>query len=233
MKTIRDNEGSIFTTLRELPLLKGVSQSRLQSVVGHTPMHFLKFGADDEIVAPGQDCTHLKFIVNGSVRMEVAGERLTASYILHAPQVIAPDYLFGRTTKYPCRAVAISPVGIMQITKEDYRKMLMSDQVFLFNYLNFVSTNSQKGLHGIMSVAEGTLEERIALWVVSLTQPGSTDVVLRSDRRDLYSLFGATRSAYFSTLEHMRERGIVDFTDSHELRILSRPALLELITLSR
>ncbi|MDE6509434.1 MAG: Crp/Fnr family transcriptional regulator, partial [Muribaculaceae bacterium] len=70
MKTNKDNEGSIFTILRELPLIKGVSQTRLQQVAGHVPLHFIKYADGDEIAVAGQECTHLKFIVSGSVRVE-------------------------------------------------------------------------------------------------------------------------------------------------------------------
>ncbi len=233
MKTNRENEGSIFTTLRELPLLKGVSSSRLQQVVGSTPFHFLKYSAGEVIVQAGEECTHLKFVVSGAVRVDVtsANGRFTASQTLRAPQVLAPDYLFGRTTKYPCTATALDEtVGIMQITKEDYRKMLASDPVFLFNYLNTVSTNSQKGLHGILAVATGSLEERIAFWVISLTQPGSEDITLDCAHRDLYSLFGVGRSGYFATLESMKERGIIDYDSSRCIRILSRPSLVGILT---
>ena len=39
-----------------------------------------------------------------------------------------------------------------------------------------VSTNAQKGLHGILAVATGSLEERIAFWIISMTISGDAAV---------------------------------------------------------
>lgn len=215
--------------------MKGVSQSCLHSVVGSIPLHFMKYSPGEVIFNAGEECTHLKFIVSGSVKLDVTSQngRFTASQTLDAPQVLAPDYLFGRITSYPATATAIDNVGIMQIQKSDYRTMLCSDPIFLFNYLNIISTNSQKGLHGVLAVATGSLEERIAFWIVSLTQPGSRDIVLNCMHRDLYSLFGAGRSSYFATLDSMKERGIIDYDSSRCIKVLSRPALVEILAKAR
>ncbi len=157
-------------------------------------------------------------MVSGSVRLSVANAsgRFSVDQTLTAPQVLAPDYLFGRSPRYPGSIVAIDRVGIMQIAKEDYRQMLSSDPVFLFNFLNTVSTNAQKGLHGILAVATGSLEERIAFWIISMTQPGSTDIVLRCQHRDLYALFGVSRH---SLLHHA---GFHESRRNHRLRLFPR-----------
>lgn len=222
---------SIFTTLRELPLFQGVSQARLQEVAGNVKLHFQKYAPGQELIRAGEPCTHIKFVVSGSVRLSVANAngRFSVEQTLTAPQVIEPGYLFGRSPSYPCTATAITAVGIMQIAKEDYRRMLQSDTVFLFNFLNTISTDAQKGLHGILAVATGSLEERIAFWIVSMTQPGSTDIVLQCQHRDLYALFGVSRSSYFATLDHLREEGVIDYESSRRIRVLSRPKLIKIL----
>lgn len=232
MKTDNSSSDSIFTTLRELPLFQGVSQARLQEVAGNVKLHFQKYAPGDVLVNAGDPCTHIRFVVSGSVRLSVANSngRFCVEQTLSAPQVIEPDYLFGRSPYYPCTATAITTVGIMQIAKEDYRRMLQSDTVFLFNFLNTVSTDAQKGVHGILAVATGSLEERLAFWIVSMTQPGSTDVVLRCQHRDLYALFGVSRSSYFATLDRLKEQGIIDYESSRCIKVLSRPMLVKIFT---
>lgn len=231
VKTKRDNEGSIFTTLRELPLIKGVSQSRLQQMVGHTPLHFIKYAPGDVIVEAGVECTHLKFIVSGSARVvvESSNGRLSVAQTLTGPQVIAPDYLFGRTNRYPGTVTAIDTVGMMQITKDVYRNMLAADPVFMFNFLNTLSTSAQKGLHGLLEAASGSLEQRIAYWVLGMTQPGSSDIVLSSPSRDINVLLGAGKTAYLAALDNLRQQGVADYDSLRSIRILSRPALIDVM----
>ncbi|MDE6308755.1 MAG: helix-turn-helix domain-containing protein, partial [Muribaculaceae bacterium] len=116
----------------------------------------------------------------------------------------------------------------LQITKADYLKILNLDQIFLFNYLNVLSMNAQKATQGILAVTSGNLADRIAFWIVALTQRRGTDITLSCRQRDLYSLFGVQRTSLISTLESLRDRNILTFTQN-EIRINSREALIEIL----
>lgn len=222
---------SMYEILMELPLFKGVSFDRLSEIVGHTKFHFLKYSNGQSIVSAGDPCTHIKFVISGAVRLSTVNTdgRMRVEQTVSAPDVIAPDFLFGRFTHYPCSATAIGATGVLQIAKLDYLKILHSDDVFLINFLNTLSINAQKSVIGVLALTNGSLEERIAFWILALTQRGSTDISLQCKQRDFYSLFGVQRSSFMATLENMRLRGLIDF-DQRELRFPSRPALVELLT---
>lgn len=224
---------SMYEILMALPLFHGVSYSKLSEVVGTTKFHFLKYLEGEKIVEAGQPCTHIKFVISGSARVTVVNSdgRFGVSQTLTAPDVIAPDFLFGRTTIYPCTAVAIKPTGILQIAKADYVKLLNSDPVFLFNYLNMLSVNAQKAVNGVLALTTGSLEERIAFWIVALSQRTGKDIILSCRQRDLYSLFGVQRSSFIATLEGMKQRGLIDYT-SNEIRILNRADMVALLSTS-
>lgn len=219
---------SMFEILMGLPLMNGVSRARISEIVGKVKFHFLKYLPGEQIVNVGEACTHLKFVISGTARMSLTSDdgRLVVSQSLSAPSVIAPDYLFGRETVYPCSVTAVNTVGILQFSKADYLTILEMDRVFLFNYLNTLSSNSQKSARGLLVLSGGDLEARIAFWVISLTQSDGTDIKLTCRQRDLYSMFGVQRTSFISVMESMRERGLIEY-DSHEIRILSRRALLE------
>lgn len=221
---------SIFDTLLSLPLLKGISAERIEKLVESIPLHFLKYPEGDEFIRAGMPATHLHFIINGSVRTTVVNStgRFKVSQTLVGPDVIAPEYLFGRTTSFPCSVVALEPTGILQVSKSDYLELLRSDEVILFNYLNILAAGSQSRLEGILSLTDGRLEERIAYWLVALTQRSGCDIVLSCRQRDLYSIFGVSRSMFNSTLEDMADRGIITFTPN-EIRPTSREAVVRLL----
>ena len=75
--------------------------------------------------------------------MRAENLKFCISHELRAPEVIAPDYLFGLDTSYPFTLRAIENCGILQLSKNDYVEMLQSDKVFLYNILNYLSRNSQ------------------------------------------------------------------------------------------
>lgn len=224
---------SMYEILMGLPLMKGVSRDRISEIVGMAKFHFLKYLPGETIVNAGDTCTHIKFIISGKARLSIANSdgRFIVSQSLEAPDVIAPEFLFGKATRYPCTGIAVEPTGILQISKADYMKILGCDEIFLFNFLNTLSMNAQKGIEGILAIATGTLEDRIAFWIISLTQRGGTDIALTCRQRDLYALFGVQRTSFLATLDSMKQRGIIDY-DQNEIRIHSRRDLLEILNSS-
>lgn len=220
----------MYELLMGLPLFSGVTKERMLEVVGKTKFHFLKYSAGETIVLPGQTCTHLKFIISGSVKSSItnADGRFVVTQTLTAPAVIAPEYIFGRVTIYPCKVVTLETSSILQIEKSEYIKILNSDPIFLFNFLNQLSMSAQKAVDGVLAVATGNLEERIAFWIVALTQRGASDITLSCRQRDLYSLFGVQRSSFIATLDSLKERGIIDY-NQNEIRINDRAELVRII----
>lgn len=222
---------SMYEILMGLPLFNGVSYNRISEVVGSTKFHFLKYLAGEQIVQAGEPCTHIKFIISGSARVTIENSdgRFKVSQTLSKPDVISPEFLFGRATHYPCTATAIESTGILQISKQDYVKILNSDPIFLFNFLNLLSMNAQKAIDGVLALTTGSLEERIAFWIVALTQRGGKDIVLSCRQRDLYALFGVQRTSFIGTLDNMKSRGLIDY-NQHEIRINSRADMLALLS---
>ena len=94
--------------------------------------------------------------------------------------------------------------------------------------MNILSKKAQKSIDGILALTSGSLEERIAFWIVALTQRGGEDIALECRQRDLYALFGVQRTSFIATLEGMKARGVIDY-DQNEIRVKSRRDLLEIL----
>ena len=221
---------SMYEILKGLPLFHGASTERISDIVGKAKFHFLKYLAGERIVTAGEQCTHVKMIISGNARSTITNEsqRFRVSQGLSAPSVIAPEFLFGRATNYPCTVDAVTDTGILQISKNDYMTILNRDHIFLYNFLNILSMNAQKSIDGILALSSGDLEERIAFWITALTQTSGTNIKVTCRQRDLYSLFGVQRSSFIATLESMKQRGIIDY-NTNEIIVLSRPELAKLI----
>jgi CRP-like cAMP-binding protein len=119
--------------------------------------------------------------------------------------------MFGRYTDSPGSVMSIETTKVLQISKADYVNILRQDSVFLLNYLNMLSVNGQKSFGGVLALTTGSIEERIAFWVVALTQGTATEITIECRQRDLYSVFGVQRTSFISALESMKNRGLIDF----------------------
>ena len=221
---------SMYQQLMQLPLFQGVSTEVITALVEKLPFHFLKFRNGEQIFAAGDQCSHIRFIVSGRVRLETPCDHLRVSLLqtLETPHVLAAEYLFGRETTYPYAAFADGPCGILQLRKSDYIKMLAFDKVFLFNILNYLSSGSQRNTASILAVKEGSVIERLAMIVEALTVIGATDVTVRFKQKDLCVLLGTQRTTLIASLDKLSDEDILDYT-SNELRILDLTRLAEFI----
>ena len=214
----------------QLPLFQGVSSDRITALVEKLPFHFLKFRNGEQIFAAGDQCTHMRFIVSGQVRLETPFDCLRVSLLqtLPSPHVLAAEYLFGRETTYPYSAVADGPCGILQLRKSDYVTMLGSDKVFLFNILNYLSSGSQRNSSSYVAIKENSVIDRLAMMMDSLVIAGATDVVLRFKQKDLCTLLGTQRTTLISSLDKLVDEEIIDY-DSNGLRVLDQSKLADYI----
>ncbi len=221
---------SMYQQLMQLPLFQGVSTDVITALVEKLPFHFLKFRNGEQIFAAGDQCSHIRFIVSGRVRLETPCDHLRVSLLqtLETPHVLAAEYLFGRETTYPYSAFADGPCGILQLRKSDYIKMLAFDKVFLFNILNYLSSGSQRNTASILAIKDGSVVERLAMIVDALTVTGATDVAVRFKQKDLCVLLGTQRTTLIASLDKLADEDIVDYT-SNELRVLDLSRLAELI----
>ena len=221
---------SIYQTLMQLPLFQGVSRAKLLELIEKIRFHFLKYEVGEKIASRSDACTHPKFLLSGSIRCEMNtyDGKVKLSQILHAPDIIAPDHLFGRSTTYPANYYAVGQIGMMQIDKSTFMTLMQDEPIFMINLLNILSRRSQKNKECLMSMGTGDLRERLAHWILILTSRNATNIRINARQRDLYSYFGVQRTALLNTLAEMKQEKIIDYT-VNEVSILDRSALRDIL----
>lgn len=220
----------MYEVIMDLPLFQGVSHNKISELIEKTRFHFLKYKKGETIVSTGDVCGHVRFIISGEIKLEICSvnKRVSVSELLKAPNVIGADYLFGRDTTYPFTVTAMDDCGILQIEKADYIKIIQSDKVFLFNILNNLSRNSQKAVCGIMSLSSGSIAERLAFMVETLTQKGGYGITIDYKQKDICQIFGVQRTSFVNALVALKADGIIDYTPS-QIKILDRSTILEIL----
>jgi CRP-like cAMP-binding protein len=220
---------NMFDKLLHLPLFQGVSHERIKETIEKVPFHFLKFRKGERIIDNGDPCTHVRFIISGRILIEHESKALKfkISHELSAPEVIAPDYLFGLNTHYPFSAYALEECGILQVAKQDYVAMLQTDNVFLFNILNYLSRNSQQRKNQLLSMHNATVIERIVMLVSAFTSQRAANISLTFRQRDLCRLLGTRRPAFVSAVTYLEENDLIEVPNNFTIIVKDRKALLD------
>lgn len=220
---------NMFDKLLHLPLFQGVSHERLSETVEKVPFHFLKFKRGEKIIDRGDQCTHVRFIISGKVKLTYESRMLkfSISHELTGPEVIAPDYLFGLDTSYPFTLRAIEECGILQVSKNDYVAMLQTDKVFLYNILNYLSRNSQSFKTQMLNAEQLTVTERLVMLVSAFTSQKANNIVLGYRQRDLCRILGARRPALITTLDELSGKGLIEVPSNSSIVVVDRQQLLK------
>ncbi len=213
--------------LMALPLFQGIGKERIMELIEKVPFHFLKFEEGQTIFKAGEQTEFMRFVVSGQAQAETAlcGGNVTLIQTITAPDVIAPDFLFGRITTYPFSLTAKTECGIMQLSKAYVVSIMQSDKICLLNMLNYLSRNAQKGDVSYKRMVSSDTSQRLAVMVFMLTGHRSQDIRIRYKQKDLCKLLGLRRSAMLELISELETRGVV-LDNGTELQIPDRQQLV-------
>lgn len=221
---------SFLDILLQTPIFQGVSKQKLTTCLEKHSVEFSKYAPGDCIVSAGEEFKHIKFLISGKLLNQTSNKanNLTIKETYSAPNLVSGNYIFGIETSSVCDSFAVTEVGIMQIAKEDFLELLGKEQIFMINYLNFLSVRSQTYFNTMMSVSTGELDERFAMWVLLLTHKKAEETILSIRLDDLAKILGDTKENLLFILQQLKKQKLLTFSDT-EIRIMNRHALADII----
>lgn len=159
---------TLYDQILNLPLFQGLSHDDLSDIVSHTKFDFLKVKAGSIIVRENTPCTHLRFLLSGSVCMHSHADDNSYSVdeILSAPNIFEVERLFGLTQYYSHTITAYTECSLLVLTKEEI--MQLSDELLVFriNLFNRMATDVQKLRENFWRKEPKTLPESIMRFFV-------------------------------------------------------------------
>ncbi|MBD5207498.1 MAG: Crp/Fnr family transcriptional regulator [Bacteroidales bacterium] len=169
---------SMYETIMDLPLFKGVGKDHVSQFVEKTQIHFERYEPGDIIADSKDEVTGLKFVLSGSVVMssKCLGGKITVESHMKGNIVLGATRLFGLKPMHKRQIKALTPCGVMGFSKEKYIELLRSDRIYLINFANYLSmfiqqreeVTSNMGATGILRV--------LAEWVITHTLKGCTNI---------------------------------------------------------
>jgi len=218
----------MYVTIMDLPLFKGIGKEHVSNFLEKTDLEFAKFRTGEKLYAAGDPCTQLKYIISGKVRFDhsLFANKCTLSEVLGAGTVIGADRLFGMNTSYQNTATAENDVSIMTFSKEKYLNLLQSDEIYLFNYLNYLSLKAQRSADSVSSLFTGTLTGNMSFWLSADSEPSAEKIEFHVRTEDIPKITNIPEDKVISELIYLQNKGLINYSDNI-IRILSRERLLE------
>lgn len=153
----------IYEKLLLFPLFQGMSRDDLEQVAGHTRLGFSKINAGTTVVADGDDCQQLFFMINGTLRVETMSDDRGYTVVeqLEAPVILQPEVIFGYTQRYTRTYIAQTDANFIAIGKDEVLRLSEDFLVFRLNLLNLFATQTQKTVRMLWQHVPDSLENRI------------------------------------------------------------------------
>ena len=176
----------LFDHLLQFPLFQGLSRTELQQLAGNTKFGFLKLDAGKKVVADGDVCDALYFLITGGLtlttRSDDGGYAVTEQ--LAAPWLLQPEALFGLSPRFTCTAVTAQPSHFITLSKDEVLRLLDDFLIIRLNMLNVMATLAQRRNRQSWHRSPQQLQARIARFITDhCTYPaGPKDIAIRMER---------------------------------------------------
>ena len=153
----------IYDRLLQFPLFQGMSRDDLEIVAGHARFGFQKVTAGRQIIHAGDPCTHLYFLINGTLKIETFSDDSRYSVIeqMSSPYILQQESIFGYYQRYTHNFYALTDANFLTLDKEEVVRLSEDFLVFRLNLMNHLATQSQKLIQMQWRRSPLSLRERI------------------------------------------------------------------------
>ena len=202
----------IYDRLLQFPLFQGMSRDDLEIVAGHTRFGFLKVPAGRQIIHAGDPCTHLYFLINGTLKIETFSDdrRYSVTEQMSSPYILQQESIFGYYQRYTHDFYALTDANFLTLDKEEVVRLSEDFLVFRLNLMNHLATQTQKLIQSQWRRNPLSLRERIVrfLFLHTLYPAGPKTFHILMER--LAEEVNDSRLNVSRTLNRMQETGVLE-----------------------
>lgn len=189
---------TMYETLMDLPLFKGIGEEQLSQLLEKTSMEFLKFRPGEIINERGGRVKGIDFILNGKVKVTYSLQNYDISIEeeMGKGRLLGAMNLFGMETTYHYGSEALDSVSIMRLEKSQYMNILKSDGIYILNFVNYLSAHAQKSPMKILGNGRFTIGRLLDNLAFNVASRKAEKVIIRGKDAEIARYCGVGISEY-------------------------------------
>jgi len=191
------------------PICKNIPVNERERFLDELQFKIKTFKKGEWIAQQGDTVKSLYILSKGSVKAEMLSESGTVLNIetIHAPNPLAPAFLFAENNQFPVDVVALEEVEIIQISKESITKQLASNADFLQGFMTFNSNRVHFLSERIKLFSTKTIKGKLAQYILERTN--NQYFTMDMNQTTLAEYFGVTRPSLSRSVAEMIDEGII------------------------
>ena len=189
-----------------------MSRDDLEIVAGHTRFGFQKVTAGRQIIHAGDPCTHLYFLINGTLKIETFSDDGRYSVIeqMSSPYILQQESIFGYYQRYTHNFYALTDANFLTLDKEEVVRLSEDFLVFRLNLMNHLATQSQKLIQMQWRRSPLSLRERIVRFFFQHTLYPAGPKTFHILMERLAEEVNDSRLNVSRALNRMQETGVIE-----------------------
>ena len=202
----------IYDRLLQFPLFQGMSRDDLEIVAGHTRFGFMKVAAGRQVISAGDPCTHLYFLINGTLKIETFSDDSRYSVVeqMSSPYILQQESIFGYYQRYTHNFYALTDANFLTLDKEEVVRLSEDFLVFRLNLMNHLATQTQKLIQAQWRRNPLSLRERIVRFLFQHTLYPAGPKTFHILMERLAEEVSDSRLNVSRTLNRMQAAGIIE-----------------------
>lgn len=187
-------------------MFAGADKDVLNNFLLNAPHKISSFRKGDIVVMQDSPCRSLMLLCQGSLSARMTnseGKEVTIE-ILHAPEILAPAFLYASENKFPVTLQAEEDTLIWSLSKDEFLRMMETDTSVLRNFLRNISDRSLFLSRKLNEFALQSLSTRIIGYLKR------NEVI--NNVQDVAFIMGVARPSLSRTLSSMVDQGLLQKT---------------------
>lgn len=187
-------------------MFAGADKDILNNFLLNAPHKISSFRKGDIVVMQDSPCRSLMLLCQGSLSARMTnseGKEVTIE-ILHAPEILAPAFLYASENKFPVTLQAEEDIKIWSLSKDEFLRMMETDTSVLRNFLRNISDRSLFLSRKLNEFALQSLSTRIIGYLKR------NEVI--NNVQDVAFIMGVARPSLSRTLSSMVDQGLLQKT---------------------
>ena len=208
--------------LKESLIFKGLTSEEIKDILGKIRYETKSYKNKENIAFRGDKINGLNIIIKGSISTEMLAKDGNIRKIekLEESDVLASAFIFGTNNFYPVDLVAENKVEILNISRENFLKILSLENRILENFLNEISNKTQFLSAKIWSsVNNKTIGEKFSEFIKNKQKNNELKI---DNLQDLADSFGVARPSLSRVLREYIEEKKLERIGRNRYKILDK-----------
>lgn len=176
-----------------------------------------EYSKDSIIYLQNETCKSMDIILDGAIiiqKIDAEGKVLPINDFSKG-DIIGENLLFSVENKYPMTISAKSDVKILHVDKKLVLKLCQSNECFLINFLQLLSSKTLFLTNKITSTMKTLRQSIIEFLIYEYYSQKTNKIKLKMPKKELADKIGVQRTSLSRELNKMRKEALIDFNNKY------------------